>query len=196
MIDTRPDLRGKAEWPLRTERLVIRRMTLADIEPTWAFRSLPEVSEWVTSAFADIDAYRKVFERPDVLESGLVIEHDGVIVGDLMLLITDPWSQTEVREQGNGTQAELGWTIAPAHQGNGYATEAVRAVLDACFGPLGLRRVVAECFADNEASWRLMERLGMRRESHTIKDSLHRTRGWLDGLSYAILAEEWAATQR
>lgn len=191
MIDTRPDLLGKAEWPLRTERLVIRRMTLADIEPTWAFRSLPEVSEWVTSAFSDIDAYRKVFERPDVLESGLVIEHDGVIVGDLMLLITDPWSQTEVREQGNGTQAELGWTIAPVHQGNGYATEAVRALLDVCFGSLGLRRVVAECFADNEASWRLMERLGMRRESHTIKDSLHRTRGWLDGLSYAILAEEW-----
>jgi RimJ/RimL family protein N-acetyltransferase len=192
MIDTRPDLLGKADWPLRTERLLIRRMTLADIEPTWAFRSLPEVSEWVTSAFSDIDAYRKVFERPDVLESSLVIEHDGVIVGDLMLLITDPWSQTEVREQANGTQAELGWTIAPVHQGNGYATEAVRALLDVCFGSLGLRRVVAECFADNEASWRLMERLGMRRESHTIKDSLHRTRGWLDGLSYAILAEEWA----
>ncbi|MDQ4114774.1 MAG: GNAT family N-acetyltransferase, partial [Actinomycetota bacterium] len=100
--------------------------------------------------------------------------------------------QTEVREHANGTQAELGWTIDPAHQGNGYATEAVRAVLDVCFGPLGLRRVVAECFADNEASWRLMERLGMRRESHTVKDSLHRTRGWLDGLSYALLAEEWA----
>ncbi|NGN93384.1 GNAT family N-acetyltransferase [Nocardioides sp. KC13] len=192
MIDTRPDPLVKAEWPLHTERLVIRRMDLDDIEPTWAFRSLPEVSEWVTSAFADIDAYRRIFERPDVLEPALVIERDGVIVGDLMLRITDPWAQTEVREQASGTQAELGWTIAPDHQGNGYATEAVRAVLDVCFGPLGLRRVVAECFADNVASWKLMERLGMRRESHTVKDSLHRTRGWLDGLSYAILAEEWA----
>lgn len=191
MIDVRPDPLEKADWPLRTERLVIRRMTPADIEPTWAFRGLPEVAEWVTTAFADLEAYRKVFEDPDVIGPGLVIERDGVIVGDLMLRITDPWSQTEVREQGNGTQAELGWTIDPAHQGKGYATEAVRAVLDVCFGPLGLRRVVAECFADNEASWRLMERLGMRRESHTIKDSLHRTRGWLDGLSYAILAEEW-----
>lgn len=191
MIDARPDPLEKADWPLRTERLVIRRMTTADIEPTWAFRGLPEVAEWVTTAFADLEAYRKIFENPDVIGPGLVIEHKGVIVGDLMLRITDPWSQTEVREQGNGTQAELGWTIDPAHQGKGYAPEAVRAVLDVCFGPLGLRRVVAECFADNEASWRLMERLGMRRESHTIKDSLHRTRGWLDGLSYAILAEEW-----
>ena len=192
MIDARPDPLEKADWPLPTERLVICRMTPADIEPTWAFRGLPEVAEWVTTAFADLEAYRKIFEDPDVIGPGLVIEHEGVIVGDLMLRITDPWSQTEVREQGNGTQAELGWTIDPAHQGNGYATEAVRAVLDVCFGPLGLRRVVAECFADNEASWRLMERLGMRRESHTVKDSLHRTRGWVDGLSYAILAEEWA----
>ena len=191
MIDTRPDPLVKAEWPLHTERLVIRRMVTADIEPTWAFRGLPEVAEWVTTAFADLEAYRKVFENPDVIGPALVIERDGVIVGDLMLRITDPWSQTEVREHGNGTQAELGWTIDPAHQGNGYATEAVRAVLDVCFGPLGLRRVVAECFADNVASWRLMERLGMRRESHTVKDSLHRTHGWLDGLSYALLAEEW-----
>lgn len=195
MIDTRPDPLEKADWPLHTERLTIRRMVAADIEPTWAFRGLPEVAEWVTTAFADLESYRRIFERPDILEPALVIEHDGVIIGDLMLRITDPWSQTEVREQANGSQAELGWTIAPAHQGKGYATEAVRAVLDACFGPLGLRRVVAECFADNESSWRLMERLGMRRESHTRKDSLHRTRGWLDGLSYAILAEEWPVTR-
>ncbi|MDQ4109920.1 MAG: GNAT family N-acetyltransferase, partial [Actinomycetota bacterium] len=98
MIDTRPDPLVKAEWPLRAERLVIRRMVPADIEPTWAFRRLPEVAEWVTTAFADLEAYRKVFENPDVIGPGLVIERDGVIVGDLMLRITDPWSQTEVRE--------------------------------------------------------------------------------------------------
>ncbi|GGR62421.1 RimJ/RimL family protein N-acetyltransferase [Nocardioides luteus] len=195
MIDTRPDPLVKAGWPLHTERLTIRRMVAADIEPTWAFRGLPEVAEWVTTAFTDLESYRRVFEHPDVIGPALVIEHHGVIIGDLMLRITDPWSQTEVREQAIGSQAELGWTIDPAHQGKGYATEAVRAVLDVCFGPLGLRRVVAECFADNEPSWRLMERLGMRRESHTRKDSLHRTRGWLDGMSYAILAEEWPVTR-
>ncbi|TQL68080.1 RimJ/RimL family protein N-acetyltransferase [Nocardioides albertanoniae] len=196
MIETRPDPLEKAAWPLLTERLVIRRFEPADIEPTWAFRSLPEVAEWVTTEFPDVHAYRRVFEHPEVAQSALVIERDGAIVGDLMLRVTDPWSQTEVREQAIGTQAELGWTLAPAHQGSGYATEAVRAVLDVCFGSLGLRRVIAECFADNSASWRLMERLGMRREGHTVKESLHRSRGWLDGLSYAILAEEWAAARR
>ena len=52
-------------------------------------------------------------------------------------------------------------------------------------------RTTAECFADNVASWRLMEKLGMRREAHTVKDSLHRDKGWLDGFTYALLEDEW-----
>jgi RimJ/RimL family protein N-acetyltransferase len=69
----------------------------------------------------------------------------------------------------------------------------VRAVIGLCFGPLGLRRVTAGAFAANEPSWRLMERVGMRRESRTKKESLHRDHGWLDGVEYAILAEEFHA---
>ncbi len=56
---------------------------------------------------------------------------------------------------------------------------------------LGLRRVTAGCFAANEASWRLMERVGMRREIHTVRESLHRSGEWLDGMGYALLADEW-----
>jgi RimJ/RimL family protein N-acetyltransferase len=50
---------------------------------------------------------------------------------------------------------------------------------------------VANCFADNEASWRLMERLGMRRELYAVRESLHRSGEWLDAMGYALLAEEW-----
>jgi RimJ/RimL family protein N-acetyltransferase len=60
-----------------------------------------------------------------------------------------------------------------------------------CFEDLGLRRVTANTFADNEPSWRLMERVGMRRELHTVRESLHRSGEWLDGLGYALLADEW-----
>jgi RimJ/RimL family protein N-acetyltransferase len=51
--------------------------------------------------------------------------------------------------------------------------------------------VTANCFADNVASWRLMERVGMRRELHAVRESLHRSGKWLDGLGYALLADEW-----
>ena len=73
----------------------------------------------------------------------------------------------------------------------GTMSAAVRAVIDVCFGALGLRRVYAGCFADNEPSWRLMERIGMRREEFSRKTALHRSGEWLDGMNYGILAEEW-----
>ena len=52
------------------------------------------------------------------------------------------------------------------------------------------------CFADNAPSWRLMERVGMRREAYNVKDSLHRSGEWLDGMMYGLLADEWRAHER
>lgn len=178
-------------WPTRTERLAIRPATPDDLEATWAFRRIPEVSEWLTRAIADRDEYAEEFLDPARLTSTLVAEHDGAVIGDLMLRIESPWAQHEVADRAQDRQAELGWVIAPEHAGRGYATEAATALLRICFDDLDLYRVTALCFADNVASWRIMERIGMRREAHNVRESLHRSRGWLDGLGYAILADEW-----
>ena len=91
-------------------------------------------------------------------------------------------------------QAELGWTLASAAAGRGFATEAVREALRACFSDLGLRRVTANAFAGNEASCRLAERVGMRRESYCVGESLHRDLGWVDSVGYALLASEWVGS--
>ena len=90
---------------------------------------------------------------------------------------------------------EIGYLLDPAYVGKGYATEAVREELRICFEEVGVRRVIAQCFADNVASWRLMERLGMRREQHTKQDSLHRSGEWLDAMMYALLKEEWLSSR-
>jgi catechol 2,3-dioxygenase-like lactoylglutathione lyase family enzyme len=110
-----------------------------------------------------------------------------------MLAVEDAWAQSEVADQAKGVQAEVGWALDPGHGGRGLATEAVAELIRVCFEELGLRRVVANCFADNVASWRLMERLGMRRETYTVRESLHRSGRWLDGITYALLADEWLA---
>ena len=179
-------------WPVRTERLSLRPATPADVETTWRFRRLPEVTQWLTSA-GDLEDYRARFLSPGRLATTLIIEHQGAVVGDLMLRVEDAWAQAEVAEQANGVQAALGWTLDPAYRGHGLASEAVRELLRLCFDELGLRRVIAQCFADNTPSWRLMERVGMRREEHNVADSLHRTGAWLDGYGYALLADEWRA---
>lgn len=178
-------------WPVRTARLTIRPATETDLEPTWLIRSQEAVSHWITAAPGTLEEYRETFADPGRLAKSLVVELDGEIIGDLMLAVEDGWSQREVAEQAKDVQAELGWCIDPAQQGHGYGTEAVEALIRICFEGLSLRRVTASCFADNEVSWRLMERVGMRRELHTVRESLHRCGEWLDGLGYALLADEW-----
>jgi len=178
--------------PLRTERLIVRASTPADADAVWRYRRLDEVSRWLTTAPADAEAFRVHFSEPERLGLTLVVELPGTgVIGDVMLRVEDAWAQAEVKTQAVGVQAELGWAMDPAQQGRGYATEAVRAVMAACFTELGLRRVSAGCFAANEASWRMMERLGMRREEHSRRTALHRSGEWMDGMNYGLLAEEW-----
>jgi RimJ/RimL family protein N-acetyltransferase len=124
------------------------------------------------------------------LAATVIVELDGNVIGDFMLRIEDAWAQTEVADQARGTQAELGWVLDPAYAGHGYATESVRCLLEYCFRALGVRRVVANCFLANDTSWRLMDRVGMRREGHAVAESLHRSGQWLDTVTYAVLAEE------
>lgn len=182
-------------WPIRTARLTLRPATADDLEPTYLVRRQPAVHEWLTHAPTSPEQYAEQFLGPERLAKTLALEVDGTVVGDLMLSIGDAWSQAEVAEDAKGVQAELGWVVDPAYAGRGYATEAAAELLRICFEDLGLRRATALCFADNVASWRIMEKLGMRREEHNRRDSLHRSGAWLDGLGYAILADEWRARQ-
>jgi RimJ/RimL family protein N-acetyltransferase len=179
------------DWPKRTDRLVIRPAVAADASATWPIRSTPAVTEWMTTISPDEATHAAHFRDDDRLAKTLVIELDGRVIGDLMIAVEDAWAQSEVKDRALGVQAELGWAVAPEYGRQGLATEAVRELLRICFEEMGLRRVTAECFAANERSWRLMERVGMRREAYAVKDSLHRELGWLDGLTYALLAEEW-----
>jgi RimJ/RimL family protein N-acetyltransferase len=196
MMPCVPSTRDDVSWPVRTERLTVRPATPQDAEATWAYRTDPSVAAWTTRLAVDREHYGEWYASPEWIDARLVIERDGVLVGELSCEVKDGWAQVEVADQALGTEAEIGWILAPDHQGHGFGTEAVEALLAVCFEQLGVRRVVASCFADNEASWRLAERVGMRREAHRVRDSLHRELGWLDGFEYALLAEEWAATPR
>ena len=186
-----PNRLDEITWPCRTERLLLRRATAADIGTIGAIRAIDGVSEWLSVDASDMVAFAEYFGRPERLGAAIVVELDGTAIGDVSVTDLEAWAQREVVADAVGVQAELGWVIDPAHAGRGYATEAVEELLRMGFEELGLRRIVANCFADNEPSWRLMERVGMRREMHTRADSLHRSGRWLDGYGYAILADEW-----
>ena len=155
------------DWPVLTQRLSIRPAVAADAPAMYAYRGQEAVAHW------------------------LVVERDGELIGDLQLDVRDPWSQLEVREQAADTVAEIGYVFDPGSAGQGYATEAGEALLRIAFEGVGVRRVIAQCSADNRPSWRLMERLGMRREELSVKAELHRSGEWVDAMTYALLRDEW-----
>ncbi len=197
-----PDPAGQSALggPWHTERLTLRPATHADADPTWQYRQLESVSEWLTGCPTDLGAYRQLFSEPARLATTVIVAlgHDptGPIIGDFMLRRRDSWAQREVADQARDTQAELGWVLDPAYTGHGNATDAVGELLRYSFQDLGVRRVTASCFLGDDTSWRLMERVGMRREVHTVRGSRHRSGRWLDTVGYAILEEEWRRPRR
>jgi len=187
---SRPAL-ADLDWPATTPRLSLRPATAEDVAAMWTWRGRPDVAQWMTDPSRDRDAYLARLTAPEKLATILAVEHEGVVVMDMHVRVEDAYAQTDVADRARGTQANLGWSMDPRVHGRGLATEALNATLGICFDGLGLRRVTGDCFAGNTASWRLMERVGMRRETHSVEEALHRDLGWVDSFTYAILDREW-----
>jgi RimJ/RimL family protein N-acetyltransferase len=181
----------RISWPLRTRRLTIRPATTDDLEALARIQSLPEVVTWLPSSAGTQADYLLRMGRHGLLPRTLAVELDSVIIGELYLHVTSGWAQREVADDALDSQAEIGWGFDPAHHGQGYATEAANELVRACFEDLGVRRITAGAFADNAASLRIMDRLGMRRETLGVRTTLHRTGSWVDSTVYALLADEW-----
>jgi [ribosomal protein S5]-alanine N-acetyltransferase len=87
----------------------------------------------------------------------------------------------------------IGYSLAQQYCGHGYATEAASSLLWFGFESLGLHRISATTDVRNFASWRVMEKLEMRREGH-FRENVWQRGQWRDSFLYAILAHEWGQT--
>ena len=179
------DLMGSTT--LRTERLQLRPVRDEDIDRILAYRNLPEVTRWLIRTEVDPAAFREAWRRAaeDPHDHSAAVTLDGTVIGTVSLDVVDGLGQPGMPLR---TEAHLGYTFDPTYGGHGYATEAVLAMVAHAFDRLGVRRITAGCFADNLASVRLLEKVGMRREQHGVGDSWHAERGWIDGYTYALLA--------
>ncbi|MGI5950467.1 MAG: GNAT family N-acetyltransferase [Brooklawnia sp.] len=181
---------AELEWPRYTRRLLLRPAQPSDARAIYECRRIPEVRRWLGQPVEGWAEYIMNYRTRQ--GRWIVVELDGRLVGGTLIEVQDGWAQAEVADQARGVQAELGWLFHPDVWGQGIATETVHELLAICFDGLGLRRVHAGCFLENIASWKVMEKVGMRREAHYVRESLSRDGVWRDGLEYAMLAEEWA----
>lgn len=177
---------------IRSERLLLRRFAAHDASGLAAYRSDPDVARFQSwdapFALAQASALIAGFAAGDPDEPGWFqwaierVDEPG-IVGDLGVNLLD-----------DERQAAIGYSMDPAFQGRGYATEAVARMLDHLFDEKGLRRVSAECDTRNDSSVRLLERLGFRREAH-LRSSTWSKGEWCDDYLYALLAVEWSCVR-
>jgi RimJ/RimL family protein N-acetyltransferase len=174
---------------IRTERLLLRPILESDLTRLLEFWNLPEVTRWLLRGECSLDdlrsSWQKAMNNPD--DHSVAIVLDDVVIGTVSVELADGFVQPGGPTR---TVADLGYTLDPAYAGHGYATEAARAVVDMAFDELGVRRVTAGAFVDNTASVRVLEKLGMRREEHAVRDSWHAELGWVDGCTYALLVED------
>ncbi|MFI1194530.1 GNAT family N-acetyltransferase [Micromonospora sp. NPDC020750] len=180
---------SRPPYPIRTARLTLRPVTLDDLDDVYAYQRRPDVVRWMLGAeprtreqsrssvlaMAGEDALRA---EGDCLT--LAVATDAGVIGTVELVWRSRLDRT----------AELGYVIHPDHGGRGLATEAVTALLDWGFDEFGLHRIYARCHGRNDASARLMTRIGMRQEARHVESYLFRGE-WADRLVFAVLAHEW-----
>ncbi len=174
---------------LTTDRLLLRAFRLADAcdverlvgrEIAAGTFNIPHpyppgaAEEWIAGQSARRDGGDRS------VQFALELREDGVLVGAMGIDVE------ETHER-----AELGYWVGAPYWGRGYATEAAVAVLRYGFDELGLNRIYAYHFANNPASGRVMQKIGMtyegRRRQHTLKWG-----EFLDNEAYGILRREWS----
>jgi len=175
-----------------TGRLRLRPFTEQDVDSLWPIVSDPTVPrQMMWSAHADRrDALAFIRETHAWLEDGsaltLAIEHAGVAVG-CVSLDAIRWRLGAIRVD----RAELGYWLAPALWGQGYVTEAARALVQYGFDIVGLHKVTVGCVERNVGSRRVIEKIGFALVGRAI-DDVWRDGRWETMLRYELLARDYS----
>ena len=180
---------------LETERLILRSMRESDLTAYLAYRNHPVVGRYQfwyepLSEAAALELIRsQQVSHPGIpgewFQFALERKAGAELIGHVALK-PDEWDPR---------QAEIGFTLGLPHQHQGFAVEAVTAVLDYAFTTLNIHRVHAVTDVENSDSIALLERLGMRREGHFIENVWFRGK-WGSEYQYAILKQEWQTQGR
>ncbi len=175
---------------LKTERLDIHLALPEDAEAIYSYRSDAfenRYQGWFPESVEEVRDYiinmPRTFEAANTcFQFAIIRTNDNQLIGDMGIVFTNH----------NNMQGEIGCTLHKDFQGNGYATEALRAMVNFLFVGLNKHRVVASVDPRNTASIGLIERLGFRKEAHH-KESYYLRGEWVDDIIYALLKHEWSS---
>jgi len=189
----RPTIPKLAELDLtiETPRLLLRPFELGDVDTIWPIVSDPTFPTQMSWAAHGDKAETRAFvergaqELADNVAVRWAIVYGGKAVGSIGLHDLR-WQQRALRVD----RAELGFWLAPEVAGHGVMTEAVQAVVKYAFDVIGLHKVTVQCFADNPASRRVIEKAAFRWVGRA-EDDVWRDGKWHAHLLYELTSPEW-----
>lgn len=167
---------------IRTARLIIRNFEFEDWQDVYEYTSNPNTMMFMPEGVFTEEKAKEFVRRNmnDTAENFPVwLADENKLIGHLVFH----------KYFGDHTY-EIGWAFNPIFHNKGYASEAAHALLKHGFETMLLHRIVATCQPENIASYRVMEKIGMRREGYFRKCIPHGTEWW-DEYYYAMLSEEW-----
>lgn len=172
-----------------TERLVLRHLEIQDVKALYQYRADPEIARfqsWENYTYETAEAFvqAQIAQKPD--EPGTWLQY-AIALADSNQLIGDCAVHTL---QAEPRMVEIGYTLAPEHQGKGYIHEALGGLFGYIFDTLDKHKIIAFTDVRNSKSIRVLERMGMRREGYLLQNYWSKG-SWTDEYQYALLASEW-----
>jgi len=173
---------------LETERLILRKVTLEDVEAMYLYGSDEEVSRYVTwnthqttSDTKDfVEFILNKYKNKQVAPWGIEYKENGKFIGTIDYVWWQPHHQ----------MAEIGYVLSKEYWGKGITTEAVKEIIKFGFNEMDLVRIQARCFVENIGSSRVMEKSGMTFEG-IIRKGMFVKGKHQDLKMYSILREEF-----
>ncbi|MGH8321810.1 MAG: GNAT family N-acetyltransferase [Gammaproteobacteria bacterium] len=174
--------------PLLSQRCRLRPLSEKDLAVFARYRAESSIARFQSWSSYSLDDAKKLFEIQTRIKFGE----------------TGTWYQIAITDKRNDSllgdcalhfladnqQLEIGFTLAPEHQGKGLAKEAVSVLLDYVFTEMAKHRVVAITDAENHPAKKLLLALGFRQEAHYLKNIFFKGK-WCDENLFACLESEW-----
>ncbi len=177
-----------------TGRLILRRFKSEDWEDLYEYLSQESVVKYEPYGTFSEEACKAEAVNRSGNEAfwAVCLKENNKLIGNIYF---------KQREPQQWKTWEIGYVFNPSYGGRGYATEASKRIMQYGFEQLGVHRIIGRCNSENKASWRLLERLSMRREGHFMKPVFFEETPngkplWHNAYEYAILEEEWASNIR
>lgn len=174
---------------METNRLIIRRLSADDWYDLYEYLSQEDVIKYEPYGVFNEEECKQEAIRRSQNEAfwAVCLKENGKLIGNIY------FQQQEPKEF---LTWEIGYVFNSAYYGRGYATEASRRIMQYGFEQAGAHRIIAKCNPENISSWRLMERLQMRKEGHFRKPAFFSSSDkgtplWHDAYLYSILDEEF-----